>query len=629
MPVKDTGLGILRADDVPVLKRGGQVVTITPELRAFFDEPKTLIITKANVRSRVHRRVYLDYIGVKRFGGDGNAVGEFRIVGLFTSTAYTRSVRTIPYLRRKVDAVLQRAGFDPTAIPARRWSTCWKAIRATSCSRSTRTRSTSSRWRSCNSTSGRACACWRGATGSTGSCRYWSTCRASATIHQVRARIGAYLAEAFKGHVSAFYPTFPGRRLTRVHFIIGRRGGETPDPDRATLEQAVGAIVRTWSDALGAKLIETQEPGRARALFDRYGDAFSEGYREAYPPDDAVEDIQVIESLSPERPLGVEFYPRGEDGKSCVGLKVWSRGRPIPLSERVPVLENMGFRVVDEQTFQVGGEPGAWLHDMVLERADGKAAGARAMKTALESCFIMVMRGLAENDGYNALVMAGGLQWRDVALVRTISRFLRQIRVPYSQDYMWATLRKHAGLAAKIVDLFHARFDPRSPPPSFRDGPVSASTRVFDARSGRARNREQREKSLDSGLDASRRPGMTADGDARSIHEAAIAAEIEEGLTGVEASTRTASSAISSTPCSRRSAPTTISSTTTASRSARSRSSSPAASSTACRCPRRSTRSSSIRRASRACTCASARWRAAASAGRTGRRTSAPRCWGW
>ncbi len=72
------------------------------------------------------------------------------------------------------------------------------------------------------------------------------------------------------------------------------------------------------------------------------------------------------------------------------------------------------------------------------------------------------MRGVAENDGYNALVMAAGLMWRDVALIRTVSRFLRQIRVPYSQDYMWATLRKHAGLANKIVELFHARFDPRA-----------------------------------------------------------------------------------------------------------------------------------------------------------------------
>ena len=112
-PVKDTELGFLRSGSVPVFTRGGKAVTVTPQLRAFFDEPKTLIVMKANVKSRVHRRVYLDYVGVKRFDADGNAIGEFRILGLFTSTAYTRSVRTIPYLRRKVDATLRRAGFDP------------------------------------------------------------------------------------------------------------------------------------------------------------------------------------------------------------------------------------------------------------------------------------------------------------------------------------------------------------------------------------------------------------------------------------------------------------------------------------------------------------------------------------
>ena len=109
----DSGLGLLRQRDLPVLRRGGQVVTVTPEIRAFFNEPKTLIVTKANVKSRVHRRVYMDYIGVKRFNADGMSAGEFRIVGLFTSAAYTRPPRTIPYLRRKIDAIVRRAGFDP------------------------------------------------------------------------------------------------------------------------------------------------------------------------------------------------------------------------------------------------------------------------------------------------------------------------------------------------------------------------------------------------------------------------------------------------------------------------------------------------------------------------------------
>ncbi|MBV8838710.1 MAG: NAD-glutamate dehydrogenase, partial [Alphaproteobacteria bacterium] len=109
----ESGLGILRSPDVHVLRRGDEMVSFTPEIMEFLREPKQLIITKANVRSRVHRRVHMDYIGIKLFNRAGQLSGEFRIVGLFTSTAYTRSTRSIPYLRRKVDALIRRSGFDP------------------------------------------------------------------------------------------------------------------------------------------------------------------------------------------------------------------------------------------------------------------------------------------------------------------------------------------------------------------------------------------------------------------------------------------------------------------------------------------------------------------------------------
>src|SRR5271170_3802851 len=127
----------------------------------------------------------------------------------------------------------------------------------------------------------------------------------------------------------------------------------------------------------------------------------------------------------------------------------------------------MGFRVVDERTYHIQPQDSqpkesadVWFHDMTLESASGRDFDLTALKERLESCFLVVMGKRADNDGYNALVLTIGLMWRDVALLRTISRYLRQIRVPYSQDYMWATLRRHAGIAAQIVDLFHARFDP-------------------------------------------------------------------------------------------------------------------------------------------------------------------------
>ncbi len=467
-PKFETGLGLLRSPEMRLLRRGNQLVTITPEIREFLQEPKLLIMTKAAVRSRVHRRVHLDYIGIKRFDGDGNLVGECRFCGLLTSTAYTRSVRAIPYLRRKVDNIISRAGFDPSSHSGKALvnvlehyprdelfqideDTLYQfALAILQLDERPRVRVLPRRDRFDRFVSVLVYIPRE---------RYDS---------QIRSRIGEYLAATFKGRVRAFYPFFPEGPLVRVHFIIGRYEGETPVVDRAVLERAVEAIVRNWTDGFEEALAAAHEPGKRRMLSANYRDAFPVDYREVYPPAAAVADIQVIETLTAEHPLGVELYRSFGAEATSAGLKVFSHSRPIALSERVPVLENMGFRVVDERTYHIEPQDAAdvWFHDMTLESAIGESGMGQpfdldALREKIEACFLAVMGGRAENDGYNALVLATGLVWRDVALIRTLSRFLRQVRVPFSQDYMWTTLRKHAGIAAQIVTLFHTRFDPK------------------------------------------------------------------------------------------------------------------------------------------------------------------------
>jgi glutamate dehydrogenase len=462
-PKFETGLGLLRSPEMRLLRRGNQLVTITPEIREFLKEPKLLIMTKAAVRSRVHRRVHLDYIGIKRFDADGKLIGECVLCGLLTSTAYTRSVRAIPYLRRKVDRVISRAGFDPSSHSGKALvnvlehyprddlfqidedTLYYFALAIMQLDERPRVRVLPRPDRFDRFVSVLV---------------YIPRDRYDSTI---RAKIGTYLATAFNGRVRAFYPFFPEGAMVRVHFIIGRYEGETPHIDRAVLDHAVAAIVRSWTDGLADALLAAHHGREGRALFTRYRDAFPIDYREVYPAGVAVGDIALVEALTAEHPLGVELYRDANSGPASAGLKVLSRNRPIPLSERVPVLENMGFRVVDERTYHI--EPlqraDAWFHDMTLESALSRPLDLAVLKERLESCFLAVMGGRAENDGYNALVLAAGLVWRDVAVIRALSRFLRQVRVPYSQDYMWATLRKHAGIAAQIVTLFHTRFDPK------------------------------------------------------------------------------------------------------------------------------------------------------------------------
>ncbi len=437
-PDFDSALGIMRARDLRVLKQGDELLEYTPEIMTFLKEPRLLIIAKANIHAHVHRRVYLDYIGIKRFDASGNLVGEQRIVGLFTSTAYTRTAHSIPYLRRKIADVEQRAGFSANSHSGKALASVLEhyprdelfqvdddslyrfALAILQLDERPRVRVLARRDRFD---------------------RFVSVLvfvpRERYDSH-IRVKIGDYLARAFIGRVSAFYPFFPDGPLVRVHFIIGRSGGQTPDVDSATLDREVAAIVRSWTDGLAQALALVNPPDQARGLFNRYRDAFSVGFQAAYSPATAAGDIKMIEGLGEQRLLGVDFHHRGGKQQRAVGLKVWSLARPLPLSERVPVLENMGFRVVDERTYHIEpkgelkgeGEHEVWFHDMLLERRDGGAIELDKGKARLEAAFLMVMRKVAENDGYNALTLVGGLGWRDVALIRALSRYLRQIRVP-------------------------------------------------------------------------------------------------------------------------------------------------------------------------------------------------------
>ncbi|HEX5778341.1 MAG TPA: NAD-glutamate dehydrogenase domain-containing protein, partial [Xanthobacteraceae bacterium] len=462
-PTRETGRGILRNPDLNVLRRGGKPVTTTPELRAFMREPVPLIITKANVRSRVHRRVHMDYVGVKRFNAAGAPVGEFRIVGLFTSSAYTRRAAVIPYLRNKMERVLERARYDPDSHSGKALANVLETyprdelfqidedllyrfaqeILQLEIRPRVRVLSRCDRFD-----------------------RFVSVLvfvPRERYDSEIRVKIGHFLAEAYQGRLSAFYPFFLDGPLTRVHFIIGRDEGETPEPEQGMLEFAIERIIRQWPDRLAAEIAATHDSGAARALGRRYRDAFSPGYRDAYSPTEALHDIREIEALSADSPIAVEFNRRDSADPETAHLKLFSYGRSLPLSERVPVLENMGFVVVDEQSFTIeagGDTPEVALHDMSLRKFGGGAIDLNALAGRLEATLMAVLQGQAESDGYNALVLNAGLPWRDVALVRTLSRYLRQVRIAFSQDYLWTTLVRHAAIATQIVALFHLRFDP-------------------------------------------------------------------------------------------------------------------------------------------------------------------------
>jgi glutamate dehydrogenase len=233
------------------------------------------------------------------------------------------------------------------------------------------------------------------------------------------------------------------------------------------VECGIARIVSTWSDSLRVALDEAIGGSKARALAGRYAEAFSAAYREAFSVEQAIGDIDILQRLSEARPRAVNLYRRERDGEDRVNLKVFSRGGALPLSERVPLLENLGFHVISERTYRIAPADASegervWLHDMTLERAFGGTVDIVAVEGPIEAALLALSRGLAESDGFNRLILEAGLGWRDVAMLRALGRYLRQIGITFGLNYLALTLARHPAVATRIVALFYARFDPRA-----------------------------------------------------------------------------------------------------------------------------------------------------------------------
>jgi glutamate dehydrogenase len=461
--VEGSGLGVLRDPAVHVLSRRGERLTMTPEIRAYVFAPQPLIITKSNIFSRIHRRAHMDYVGLKTYQTDGSLAGELRMVGLFTSQAYTQPPSEIPLLRHRVETVIARSGFP-------QGSHAGKAL--------VNILTTFPRDELFQISEQRLLEWARGIVDLDLRPRVRVFARpdrfdrfVSVLVYAqrdrystaVRERIGALLSAAYDGHVTAFMPFFPEGPLVRVHFIIGRNQGPRPEFAEADLERRITEITRTWDDRLGVAIADSG--GSIAALAPKYKGAFSAGYVETFSPERAIEDILRIERLGPERPVAIDFYRDEGAAPSRVRAAVYRFDKPIPLSERVPILENLGFSVIDERSYRVTprfaeGVREVALHDMMLETADGSPLELATRDARMEQCFLAVFRGEADNDNFNRLVASAGADWREVAALRSYAAYLRQIRSPFGPRYIGESLNRHAGMTRDLIDLFRVRFDP-------------------------------------------------------------------------------------------------------------------------------------------------------------------------
>jgi len=483
VPDPNSGLGILRDLDAKVLRQPGESTSMKTEALEEFLRPEPLIITKGNLHSRVHRRVNIDAMSLKIYDGGDKPVGEVRIAGLFTASAYTRSVEDIPFLRRKAKLVLERSGF-----PAQSHS--WRALRTVldtyprdelfqidvdtllaftteilSLELKPRTRAFVR-----HDIFGRFASVLV----------YVARDRFST---QKRERICDYLAEAFGGVVRGVTPFFANAPLVRLHVIVWRSDDAPIGPAPADIDEKIEDIVRSWREVLRDRLADTYGEQASR-MIARYAGAFSAGYEEYNRPERALNDILNLEKLTPEAPIAVEFCRDETCGPKQVRVTLYQLDEPISLSRRVPIFENMGFAATSERTFTVEPETGhgrrtVYLHDILLEPRTDEDFDIAGLRARLENGFLRTWYGDAVNDAYNGLILRAGLNWREAAVFRAYGSYLRQIGAPFGQAYMANTLQRHEAITRDLIALFHRLFDPQRAQTA-SDDPDTIAARIGD-----------------------------------------------------------------------------------------------------------------------------------------------------
>ncbi|MBB72793.1 MAG: NAD-glutamate dehydrogenase [Legionellales bacterium] len=458
--IPNTGLGVLRESKANKISRSFS--NMTPEARRSALDPSILIIAKTNTKSTVHRPAYTDYIGIKVFDKDGNIIGEKRIVGLFTSAAYNRNPRDIPGLAKKVKEVMRKSRLSPSGHAGKALLNILETLprddlfqagvdELLELSMGILQLQERRRIRLFlrKDTYGRFMSCLV----------YVPRDRYNTELRQDMQKI---LEKAFNAEEASFATQFSESILARIHFMIRvNRDEPLPDYDHDQLEAALKEVGRLWQDDLRDNLLEAYGEEKGNQLAHTYGNAFPAGYRETKTTRAAVLDIDHIYQLQDQDSLGMSFFRPLDEPEGTLRFKLYRLNVPMPLSDALPILENMGLRVIGEQPYRIGnqGEVSAWINDFSMVHENGQALNVEKVKDVFQEAFEHIWFGYAENDAFNKLILSAELSWREVAVIRAYTKYFKQLGITFSQQYIEETVTKHSNIAKLMIEFFTMRFD--------------------------------------------------------------------------------------------------------------------------------------------------------------------------
>jgi glutamate dehydrogenase len=475
--------GLVSGDGSPGL---GVLRTRTGSRPRLTDDDKLLVLAQSVVGSYLRYGAYPYAIAVREYVDSGDSgVIEHRFVGLFTVAAMNADVLEIPTISNRVREALTMADSDPVhpgqllldviqtvprselfALSGEQLFAMAKAVVDLASQR-------------------RALLFLRA-----DRLQYFVSCLVYVPRDRyttaVRLQIEDILVREFSGTRLEFTARVSESPWALMHFMVRLPENAAPvdvsEANRVRIQGLLSEAARTWGDRLiGAAGTDSVAPDDA----EHYAAAFSEAYKQAVSPRDAIEHIAIINELTDDS-VKLVFSDRGEDG--LAQLTWFLGGHTASLSQLLPMLQSMGVVVLEERPFTVRRPDGlpVWIYQFKISphptiRLESTTAERDAMAERFADAVTAIWQGRVEIDRFNELVMRARLTWQQVVLLRAYAKYLRQASFPYSQSHIETVLNDHPSTARSLVVLFEALFDPRpSGSPTSRDAQTAAAAVAAD-----------------------------------------------------------------------------------------------------------------------------------------------------
>jgi glutamate dehydrogenase len=454
--------------------RGGYSATLA------LKELKPLMITKTSYRSTVHHFSEIMAIRILQVNAAGAVQGESVLFGLYASATYHTNLKYIPILRKKVDQIMDMSGLAPQGHAGKILLNVLEnfprdelfligleelfqiAVGVMQIQERQRVRlfihrDLYHRYLCCMIYLPRD--------------RYHS---------DLMSKFQIILMHELSGMDVMIRPNFLESALCRVDFYV-RLDVSKPFPefDLHDLEQQLVLAIRDWKDDFKSALLETYGESQGILFYNRYAQSFPAGYREEFLPAAAVLDVKHIEHALNELPhLSLLLYRMMEESDQSIRLKLFHKGGQIPLTDVLPILENMGLQVIDERPYELHLSKGdsaasaccekgehdektiVWLSDFGMKML-GSLVTLEEVSENFKTAFLKVWQGDAENDGFNQLIMKAGLNWREVMLFRAYCKYMIQSKFGFSPGYIEQTLQEYPYLVSQLMHYFSVKFNPK------------------------------------------------------------------------------------------------------------------------------------------------------------------------